>query len=68
MSIHCTALSTCQWLFLHFYVCTYCTLSRIHITTFKRTLLAQICGVLVWIFMDSSAANHGDIGVCKNMI
>ena len=63
MSIHCTALSTCQWLFLHFHMCIYiyCALSRnLHITTFKRTLLMQICGIVVWIFMDSSAANHGD--------
>ena len=61
MSIHCTAQSTCQWLFLHFHVCIYCALSRsLHITTFKRKLLAQICAIVVRIFMDSSAANHGD--------
>ena len=70
MSIHCTAQSTCQWLFLHFHVCIYCALSRsLHITTFKRKLLAQICAIVVLIFMDSSAANHGDdIGVRRRRV
>ena len=60
MSIHCTALRTCQWLYLHYHVCILCALScNLHIATLKRMLLMQISGIAVRIFMDSSAAKHG---------
>ena len=40
MSTHCTALNTCQWLFLHFCVCSYmqCAVPQPTYNTFNRLL------------------------------
>ena len=43
ISVHCNALNTCQWLFLHFHVCTYSTLSHcLHLSTFTLGRIIEV--------------------------